>query len=359
MNQVETSASEGVMPEVSLTSSGQHESQAPALSGRPLSGKPRRRPLKVGLELPIWTNDSLSWSDVLAVSDAAVDAGFDSLWVVDHLLLESTNAELRRRARAGVPEGAVQLPEGYFECFSVLAALAERYPRIELGSLVACTGYRNPALLAKIADTIDAISGGRFTLAVGAGDSEEEHRIFGYPYDHRIGRFEEALTIVSKLLREGELDFEGKYYQVHDCQLLPRGPRAKGPPIMIGTFIPGPRMQRLVAQFADVWNGALVYGVGWAESIPPLRQVIDDACRTHGREPATLRRTAMIRVVLPGGEYGAGPGERPLTGSPEVMAEELRRFAREGIEEVQCGIVPGTPAGVAAFGEVIGLLERG
>jgi len=332
-------------------------SQTEARSGPQASNQSRRRPIKVGLEVPIWTNDSLSWSDVVDVADAAVDAGFDSLWVVDHLLLESTNAELRRRARAEVPEGAVELPEGYFECFSVLAALAERFPTVELGSLVACTGYRNPALLAKIADTLDAISGGRFTLALGSGDSEEEHRIFGFPYDHRVSRFEEALTIVARLLRQGELDFEGEYYQVHDCKLLPRGPRPSGPPIMIGTFVPGPRMQRLVVQFADIWNGALAYGVGWPQSVAPLRQMIDEACRTHGRDPGTLRRTAMIRVVLPGGNYGAGPGERPLMGSPEEMANALRQFAREGIEEVQCGIIPGTTDGITAFAEVIRLLD--
>jgi alkanesulfonate monooxygenase SsuD/methylene tetrahydromethanopterin reductase-like flavin-dependent oxidoreductase (luciferase family) len=110
--------------------------------------------------------------------------------------------------------------------------------RVELAPLVTCTGYRNPALLAKIADTVDEISGGRLILALGAGWHEPEYRAFGFPYDHRVGRFEEALAIIVPLLREGRVDFQGQYYQVRDCVLEPRGPRAGGPPILIGAQRP-------------------------------------------------------------------------------------------------------------------------
>jgi alkanesulfonate monooxygenase SsuD/methylene tetrahydromethanopterin reductase-like flavin-dependent oxidoreductase (luciferase family) len=308
--------------------------------------------------VPTWTITSLGWRDVLEISQAAVDVGFDSLWVTDHLLLESTNSELRRRAGLSVPEAAERLDEGYLECFSILAALAAILPNVQLGSFVACAGYRNPALLAKIADAIDSISDGRFVLGVGAGDSEEEHQKFGFPTDHPVSRFEEALAILRGLFSNGELEFSGEHYQVRQARLLPRGPHKDGPPVMIGTFNPGPRMLRLVAQYADIWNAFLGYAVASPEAAAAASAVIDDACLRYGRSPASLKRSVAIRVVLPEGEYATGSGEQPLSGSPEQMAEVLARFAEVGMEEVQCGIVPGTVKGVSAFGAVIARLAN-
>lgn len=309
--------------------------------------------------LPTWCSppDDLRWLDLLDLAREAEACGFDSLWATDHLIIESTNAELRRRAGGEVPPGAEVLPEGYMEVFSVLAALAAAVPGMELGTLVACTGYRNPFLLAKIADAIDEISGGRFTLGIGAGDSEEEHRALGFPSDNRISRFEEALTIVRTLLREGRLDFEGQYYTMRGCELLPRGPRPHGPPILIGTLKPRPRMQRLVAEYADVWNGWLAYGVSWPEGVPAERDVIDEACRRHGRDPSTLERTVGLRVLMPGSLYRPPGHERPLRGSPEVMAEALSGFAGEGVTHVQLAFSPGTRESVRAFGAALRLLD--
>src|SRR5262249_1764767 len=123
--------------------------------------------------MPTWCSPpaDLKWRDLLDLAQQAEASGFDSLWATDHFLLESTNAELRHRAGGEVPPGAEVLPEGYMEVFSTLAALAAAVPGMELGTLVACTGYRNPALLVKVADAIDEISGGPFPLGVGAGDS--------------------------------------------------------------------------------------------------------------------------------------------------------------------------------------------
>jgi alkanesulfonate monooxygenase SsuD/methylene tetrahydromethanopterin reductase-like flavin-dependent oxidoreductase (luciferase family) len=317
------------------------------------------RRLKVGFVLPTWVSppDQLGWRQVLDLAKQAEAVGFDSLWATDHLLLESTNAELRRRAGGAVPPGAEVLPEGYIEVFSVLSALAAAVPGLELGTLVACTGYRNPALLAKIADAIDDISGGRFVLGLGAGDSEDEHRVFGFPYENRISRFEEALTIVRTLLREGKLDYEGKYYRVEGCELLPRGPRPQGPPILIGTLKPKPRMQRLVAQYADQWNAWLAYGISWPEAVAAERDLIDEACRKHGRDPDTLARTAGLRVLMPGSLYTPPPNERPLKGSPEAMAEALQGFAGEGITHLQVALSPGTLESVKGFGQVLRLLD--
>jgi alkanesulfonate monooxygenase SsuD/methylene tetrahydromethanopterin reductase-like flavin-dependent oxidoreductase (luciferase family) len=315
--------------------------------------------LKVGFVLPTWCSppDQLRWPALLDLARQAEAVGFDSLWATDHFLLESTNAELRRRAGGEVPPGAEVLPEGYMEVFSVLAALGSAVPGMELGTLVACTGYRNPALLVKIADAIDEISGGRFILGVGAGDSEAEHAVFGFPYDNRISRFEEALHVIRTLLREGRIDFEGRYYTIRDVELLPRGPRPHGSPILIGTLKPGPRMQRLVAKYADVWNGWLAYGVSWPEAVGAERHTIDEACRRHGRDPATLERTAGLRVLMPGSLYTPPEHERPLKGDPEAMAEALRGFAREGIGHVQLAFSPSTVESVQAFGRVLRLVD--
>jgi len=315
--------------------------------------------LKVGVVLPTWSSppEQLRWQDLLEIARQAEACGFDSVWATDHLLLESTNAELRQRAGGEVPPGAEALPEGYMEVFSTLAALAAAIPGLELGTLVACTGYRNPALLVKIADAIDEVSGGRFTLGVGAGDSEEEHRVFGFPSDNRVSRFEEALEIIRALLREGRLDFEGEYYTIRGCELLPRGPRRHGPPILIGTLQPKPRMQRLVARYADVWNGWLAYGVSWPGAVPLQREIIDRACERHGRDPGTLERTAGLRVLMPGSLYTPPEHERPLRGSPEVMAEALQGFAQEGITHLQLAFSPGTLESVKEFGKVLRLMD--
>src|SRR5436309_8326662 len=189
---------------------------APA-AGRPASRREERveqrtRPIKLGLTLPqiegMMHGETARWTDLLAMARRAEEVGFDSVWVVDHLLLHGVRQTRQR--------------EGLWECWTLLAALAAATERVELGPLVCCTGFRNPALLAKMADTVDEISGGRLILGLGAGWHEYEYNAFGYPFDHRVGRFEEALTIIHTLLREGKADFQGTYYQVRECELRPR-----------------------------------------------------------------------------------------------------------------------------------------
>src|SRR5687768_1651833 len=199
-----------------------------------------KRSPRIGLILP-YTDLYLDgatphWSDLATQVRLAEDVGFDSVWVPDHLLFR-------------FPGGATG---GAWDCWSLLAALAAVTSRVALGPIVTCTGYRNPALLAKIADTIDEISGGRLILGLGAGWNEAEFHAFGYPFDHLASRFEEALTIITGLLRQGRVDFAGTYYQARECELRLRGPRPNGLPIMIGTT--GARMLGLTAQHADAWN---------------------------------------------------------------------------------------------------------
>ena len=194
-----------------------------------------RRPLKVGIQLPEVERE-VRWPELLDMSRAIEDLGFDSVWVGEHLLYRWVDRPAR----------------GPWEAWTLLAAIAASTSRIELGPLVACTNFHNPALLAKQATTIDELSGGRFILGLGAGWNETEFRAYGLPYDHRIDRFEEAFTIIRTLLREGAVDFDGRWYQARDCELLPRGPRPAGPPLMIGSK--GPRMLRATMRHADSWN---------------------------------------------------------------------------------------------------------
>src|SRR5437588_302664 len=315
--------------------------------------------LRLGLILPTWTTTDLSWAEVLEVAQTAADVGFDALYVSDHLLIPSNNAELKRRAGVDFPDDPDVELEGYLECFTVLAALAVAIPRLQLGSFVASAGYRNPGLLAKMAATIDDISRGRLVLGLGSGDSEGEHLTFGFPHEQRVGRFEEALQVTRDLFSRDTLDFDGAHHRMRSARLLPVASRKGGPPILIGTLNPRPRMRRLVAQYADIWNGWLGYTDASPESAAEQLRIIDAACREHGRDPNTLVATTAVRGAMPGSGYVPRPDERPLSGPPQEMAETLRGHARMGITEVQVALTMGGPKGVRAFAPVIEELRSG
>jgi alkanesulfonate monooxygenase SsuD/methylene tetrahydromethanopterin reductase-like flavin-dependent oxidoreductase (luciferase family) len=313
------------------------------------------RPLQIGIILPTLegrcsghpADFTRRWPDLLRMAKRAEALGIDSLWMSDHLLFRWPDQQGRA--------------QGIWECWSLLAGLAAATERIGLGTVVSCTAFRNPALLAKMADTVDEISGGRLILGLGAGWHEPEFHAFGIPSDHRVSRFAEAATIICTLLREGRIDFEGTYYTVRECELRPRGPRPRGVPIMIGAGVPpGPRMLRLVAEHADLWNAYLVWGRSWPDAVPPLREQIDAACEAVGRDPTTLGRTVALLVNLP--EAGAGPvrpEEAPLVGSPEALAATFRDFARAGIDHVQLLLNPNTLAGLEALAPTLELLDQG
>ena len=317
------------------------------------------RPLEVGLHLPHWEGgmDGVTprWADLLALSRQAEAVGFDSLWVADHSW--TIEREFYEGIGRPVPTEVAELPPaGMWEGWTLLTALAVATNRVKLGMLVACTGFRNPALLAKMADTLDEVSDGRLILGLGAGDSLFEHRAMGYQTDHLVSRFEEALTIVRRLLREGRLDFTGTYYRVDGFELRPRGPRPSGPPILIGTLANRPRMLRLVAQHADIWNGWVAYDRNDADVVPPMRERVDAACHLHGRDPASLKRSLTIQIAQSGQQ---APGSDPMTGSPEELTVALRALATEGIGHVQIFLMPTTPTTVDEFGAVLELLDRG
>jgi len=302
------------------------------------------RPLKVGVQLPE-VERVVRWPEQLAMARATEAVGFDTVWVGDHLLYRWP----------GIAEA-----RGPWECWTMLAAIAAVTSRITLGPLVASTSFHAPAMLAKQAATVDEISGGRLILGLGAGWNETEYRAFGFPFDHRISRFEEAFTIIRTLLREGSIDFDGSYYQARDCELQPRSTRPGGPPILLGSR--GPRMLAIGIPHIDAWNAWYNDTGNRATGVPPLIATVDAAARAAGRDPAEIERTVAVLVQMPGGtgrfagNYTAS-GIPALAGSPEVMADELRAYARAGIGAVQLVLDPISEASIEAFGPVLELLD--
>jgi alkanesulfonate monooxygenase SsuD/methylene tetrahydromethanopterin reductase-like flavin-dependent oxidoreductase (luciferase family) len=208
-----------------------------------------------------------------------------------------------------------------------------------------------------MAETVDEISGGRLILGLGAGWVQREYEAFGYPFDHRAGRFEEALAIITGLIRTGEVDFAGDYYRAERCELRPRGPRPNGTPIMVGTF-GGERMMRLTAQHADHWNVWANWSGNRAAGIPVLRERMDAICAQVGRDPATLERSAAVMIDFPGAYGRPGQVVPSLTGAPEELAEEFRAYAREGISHIQLYPDPCTVDGIEAIAPALALLDQ-
>ncbi|HET9658868.1 MAG TPA: LLM class flavin-dependent oxidoreductase [Thermomicrobiales bacterium] len=306
-----------------------------------------RRPFKIGIFIPHfeqpWNGKTIGWEQIRAVATTAEEVGFDSVWLPDHLLFRFPNVA----------------PQGAWDVWSLMPALAAVTKRVEIAPLVACSSFRNPALIAKMADTIDEISGGRFILGLGAGWHEPEYEAFGFPYDHRVSRFEEALTIIHSLLRTGQVDFEGRFYSARDCELRPRGPRPEGPPIVIGSS--SPRMMQLMAKYADAWNRDRINDV---DTLLGLEAQVDAACISAGRDPATLERTVGIQIDMLNDERDEKNPRQwikqpwPLTGSTEQLAEQIRAYSRARVDHLVVWIDPVTPVAVESFASVLELLDR-
>jgi len=297
------------------------------------------RPLKVGVQLPEIEYDA-RWGGIAQMARVAEEVGLDSVWVGDHYLYRH-------------PDGT----SGPWEAWTQLAAIAAVTTRVEIGPLVASTSFHEPGVLAKMALTVDEISGGRLILGLGAGWNETEYRAFGFPFDHRISRFEEAFTIIRTLLREGAIDFEGQFYTLRDCELLPRGPRANGPPLLIGSS--GPRMLRITMPYADAWNAWFLSFDNDPARIPAQRELVDTACVEVGRDPAEVERTVAVFLRLPGAQGGRISEVPPIEGEPAEIAAVLRAYAAQGISHVQLVIDPVTPAGVESLVPILEALDAG
>lgn len=262
------------------------------------------------------------YAEIRAAAQQAEADGFDSIWVPDHLFYRRPDEPTL----------------GIWECLTMLSALAEATQRVEIGTLVLCTSFRNPAILAKTATALDEISDGRLVLGIGAGWNEPEYNAFGLPFDHRVDRFEEAVQIIKPLLREGRVDFDGKYYQARDCEDLPRGPRVSGPPLLVGGE--GPRMLKLTARYGDMWNTGYM---GEPETMAEPLARIHAACDKEGRDPATLGITALIGLWFPE-LLPEKPTflENPLIGAPEHIADAMRGYADLGVQHIMFQLAPYT-----------------
>jgi probable F420-dependent oxidoreductase len=302
------------------------------------------RPLRVGIQLPEVERE-VRWPEYLAMAQGAEEAGFDTLWLGDHLLYRSA-------------DGSTRAP---WEAWTMLSALAAATSRIRLGPLVASTAFHAPAMLAKQAATVDEISGGRLVLGLGAGWNETEFKAFGFPFDHRIDRFEEAFTIIRTLLRDGAIDFDGRWYQARDCELLPRPSRPGGPPLLIGSI--GPRMLRITLPWVDVWNVWHADVENSPSGLEPRLRLVDEICAEVGRDPSEVERTVAVLVRLPGGRGRVQGNFRQnvipaLTGSTSEIAEGLRAYARLGVAEVQLVVDPITLESIETLSAVLQELDR-
>lgn len=268
--------------------------------------------MKVGLSLPQHAGDGVTdWPGIRELAQLAEASGADSLWVADHFLHRSPEREL-----------------GLHEPFELLAAVAGITTRVQIGPLVAATPFRSPGLLAKVAATLDVIAGGRLILGVGCGWHEAEFRAFGYPFDHRVGRFEEAVRVLRPLLDGERVTFSGTWVSVDDAVLLPAPERRI--PLLIAAD--GPRMLRLTARYGDAWQAAW-FGLP-DQNYREQHARLLEACELEGR-----RVPPEVFVGLNVGEED----EPNVASEAAAVADALDRWAAEGVVHVQIGAWPATP----------------
>ena len=295
-------------------------------------------PCRVGVQLPE-VERAVPWPEMVAMARAAEDVGFDSIWLGDHLLYD-------------LPEGGVRGP---WEVWTALAGLAAVTERVELGPFVASTSFHAPAMLAKLAATVDAISGGRLILGLGAGWNEREYSAYGFPFDKRVSRFEEAFTIIRELVRTGRSDRRGTYYEVVDCVLDPRPVRPGGPPLMLGSV--SPRMMRIGLPHVDAWN---VWWTDYGNSVEGFAAVharVRDAAAEAGRTPGDVEATAAVLVRLSGAtgrHVGESYDEHTVRAvSVAALVEHLHAMVDAGAEHLQLVLDPITVDTIETAGRAV------
>ena len=302
------------------------------------------RPLKIGLVLPMLetvpTGEKVPWSAIREQALLAEEIGFDTVLVADELLW-------RPAAWPG--------PRGFWECVSMTAAVAAATSRIEVGTWVLSTLHRNAGLTAKVVETIDEISGGRFLLGLGAGHAGKQGEAFGYPADRTIGRYEEALQIIVPLLREGRADFHGQFHSATELEQRPRGPRPGGVPIMLGGH--GPRTMRLAVQHADIWS-AFATESSLPVAFEAMLAALNATCAVAGRDPGSLGRSIGV-MVEPTDAHGAEAADLgvPIIGTAAEIASTFTTFAAMGVTRLEVMLWPNTVAAVEAMQPVLAALD--
>ncbi|MBA2338544.1 MAG: LLM class flavin-dependent oxidoreductase [Acidimicrobiia bacterium] len=302
------------------------------------------RPLKVGIQLPE-VERVVRWPELAEMAHTAEAIGLDSVWVGDHLLYRDRGPN----------------PIGPWEAWSVLAALAAVTKRVEIGPLVATASFHNPAMIATKASAVDEISGGRLILGLGAGWNDTEYRAFGFPFEQRVSRFEEAFTIIRRLLRDGHVDFTGRFFTVSDLPLVPPPRRPGGPPLLIGSI--GPRMLEITLPHVDAWNAWFISFDNSVAGYLPVRDRVDEACGAVGRDPADVERTLALLIAFSDAVgRNAGREDQPIPDpipgvDPGALADTLRGFADAGVAQVQLLLDPITVGSIAALEPMLAVLD--
>ena len=269
---------------------------------------------------------------------AAEEVGFDSVWVGDHYLYRDQQGAER----------------GPWEAWTTLAALAQATERVEVGPLVACAGFHRPAILAKLAASVDEISGGRLRMGIGAGWNRTEFEAFGVPYDHRASRFEEAFDVIRRLLAGEHVAANGRFVQVHDAVLLPTP--ARRVPLMVGSN--SDRMLAATLPYVDAWNTWFDGFGNTPEGFEGLNRRISVACERVGRDPAAVERSACVLVRLDPGATERPNNEPAIEGSAEEISAKLRTFADAGADEVILVVDPITEDSIRVLGAMLTYLDE-
>jgi probable F420-dependent oxidoreductase len=288
--------------------------------------------MKIGLMLPLGDDEALGrpvdWERLRDMAVAADEGGLDSVWGADHLIFRFDGAW-----------------SGIHECWTILTAVAAVTRRVEIGPLVLALPFRNPALVAKMATALDEVSGGRLILGLGCGWHEPEFDAFGFPFDNRVGRFEEALDVLVPLLRAGRVRFEGRWHRA-DTELLPPGPRPNGPPILIAAK--RPRMLRLAARHADAWNAAWYGRAEAAGELDKRVAWLRDACASEGRDPSSIELSAGLYVTFPAllSPDEEQPPEEAISGDADQVGRALAEYRSHGVQHLIVHLWPSTAAAV-------------
>jgi F420-dependent oxidoreductase-like protein len=290
------------------------------------------------MRFSVWPNPTQPFQDVLEIARHAEATGWDGLWYADHFMPDGENT--------AVP---------WAEAWTTLAALASAVPRIRLGPLVTGNTYRHPAVLAKMAATVDRISGGRAVLGLGAGWQENEHRQYGIPFytvKERLERLAEACELIQSLYADPKTTFRGKHYQLADAVLEPKPVQAKLP-LLIGGG--GEKVTlRIAARFADEWN---VWGD--VETLRRKQAILDRYCAEIGRSPRAIQRSAVALLFLTDDRavierMRSRPAARPMiVGNGDEVREIVRAYRDAGVDEL---IVPDFTLG--AHDQKLATLDR-
>ncbi len=258
------------------------------------------------------------WETLLSQWEHVEATGWDGAWIMDHFM------------PVGAPADAP-----VSEAWTALAALAARVPRIRLGTMVTGNTYRHPAVLAKMAATVDDVSGGRLVLGLGAGWQRDEHDAYGIELPavpERLARLEEAVRVILALFAEERASVAGRHYRLSGAPLAPKPVQRPGPPLLIGGG--GERVTlRIAARYADEWN---VWGL--PEQIAAKSAVLDRHCEREGRDPGSIRRTACAQLLVTDdpaeAERARRAGRVTLAGSPEELREVVGRYREIGLDEL-------------------------